>query len=365
MAQVEEGTDWVGAGLNFRAPEFLRRGTAVAVAVRDARGLATDLSPHNPDGSVRWSPYTVDNKIRGDLFAIVRDNNTGTIVTNTEANEGFVHLGPQKDGDGPAWKPKVTNDHFMILQDIYPYDSDLTEQSEPFGLSPVDTGSPWVQRLRDRRPYVDADGNSLMEDPGQLGAVFGQLLTGANPARQFLFFRKRDWNGLPIYSCDVVSYCKLDDLGNSKMDKKDSEAAELTFLPTPDQRCMAVQDGVYQPVLKYRIWGGAGWTALGGLPVFGGATPVATATTALHATLAFTTPTGTGDPWTYVVQPTTDDGSTWGTAITPTDVSVSGDTVTLSFAAAAGAQKFRAVATGTNGATANSAKSNSITVAAT
>ena len=37
--------------------------------VRDARGSATEISPHNVDGSVRWSPFSQDNKWRGDLLA--------------------------------------------------------------------------------------------------------------------------------------------------------------------------------------------------------------------------------------------------------------------------------------------------------
>ena len=43
------------------------------MAFRDARGAATNLSPHNPDGSIRWWPFSADNKIRGDLFKILRD----------------------------------------------------------------------------------------------------------------------------------------------------------------------------------------------------------------------------------------------------------------------------------------------------
>lgn len=362
MTIPDTGTDWIGAGLDLRGPEFLRRGTGVAVLARDARGAATNVSPHNEDGSMRWSPFAADGDPRDDLLAIIKPD--GYFQPNPEPNEGFINLGPQKDGDGPSWKPKITNDHFMILQSTEPYASDITEQSEPFSVTPVDTGSPWVQRLRLNRPFTDKDGNSLIEDSGLQNAVYARLVTNANPGRQFLFFRSTEWGGLPVYSCDVIALARLDDIGNSKMDKKDSEASELTYLPVADGRCMAVQDGIYQPVKIYRIWGGAGYTALGGLPVFGGSAPVATATTALHATLAFTEPTGPSDPWTYKVQQSTDGGSTWGSAITPSSVSVSTGTVTLAFAAVAGASKFRAVATGTNGASANTANSNSATIAA-
>ena len=362
MTIPETGVDWVGAGLSLRAPESLRRGTGVAVLARDARGSATDVSPHNEDGSMRWSPFAADGDPRDDLLSIIKPD--GYFQPNPEPNEGFINLGAFKDGDGPSWKPKITNDHFMILQSTEPYASDITEQSEPFSVTPVDTGTPWVQRLRLNRPFTDVDGNSLIEDSGLQNAVFARLVTNANPGRQFLFFRSTEWGGLPVYSCDVIALARLDDLGSSKMDKKDSEASELTYLPVADGRCMALQDGVYQPVKMYRIWSGAGYTAFGGLPVFGGSAPTAATSVALTATLAFTEPTGPSDPWTYRVQPTTNDGSTWGSAITPTTVSVSTGTVTLTFPAAAGEQKFRAVATGTNGASANTAKSNGITVAA-
>jgi hypothetical protein len=89
---------------------------------------------------------------------------------------------------------------------------------------------------------------------------------------------------------------------------------------------------------------------------------VATAGSTGLATLAFAVPTGTGDPWTYTAQSSTDSGVTWGTAITPTSVAVSGGTVTLSLSGlTAGAKKLRATVTGTNGATATTPVSNSIT----
>lgn len=361
MTIPEVGTDWISAGMDLRAPELLRRGTGVAVLARDARGTATDLSPHNPDGSMRWSPYAADMGLRDDLLQILKPS--GYFQPNPDPNQGFVHLGPQKDGDGPSWKPKVTNDRFMILQDIEPYDTDITELEEPFSVTPVDTGTPWVQRLRNNNPFSDEDGNSLIEDVGKQNAVFARTSSSRNPGRQFLFFRVREWAGKPIYSCDVVTLAKWDDLGNSKMDKKDSEAAEISYLPVKDGITMAMIDGVYQPVKMYRIWGGSGYAALGGLPTFSATLPTATATTALSATLAFPEPTGPSDPWTYTAQQSTDDGVTWGTAIEPEDVSVSSGTVTLTLTGlTAGASKLRAVATGSNGLSANSPASAEVTI---
>ena len=363
MAIPEVGTDWITAGMDLRAPELFQRGTGVAVLSRDARGTATNLSPHNPDGSIRWSPFAQDMALRPDLLLILKPG--GYFTPNPEANEGFIHLGPQKDGDGPSWKPKVTNDRFMIVQDIEPYDTQVTELEEPFSVTPVDTGTPWVQRMRNNSPFSDEDGNSLIEDVGKLNAVYARTQNSRDPGRQFLFFRARFWNGKPIYSCDVVALAKWDDLGNSKMDKKDSEAAEISYLPVKDGHTMAMIDGVYQPVKMYRIWGGSGYAALGGLPTFSATLPVATPGDAGEATLAFAEPTGPSDPWTYTAQQSVDDGVTWGSAIEPDDVSVSSGTVTLSLSSlTSGASKLRAVATGTNGLSANSPASASATITA-
>jgi len=362
------GGSWQGAGLNDRAPEFLRRGKAKAAQVRDALGSATDISPHNADGSVRWSPFAQDGTLRLDLVA--RRKVGGIYVTVTDANEGFYGTGAFKEGDGPSQEPKITQDRFMIEQSNSPYDTELTEEVEPFSFTMVDTADPVYQRLRNNLPLYDQNGNSLVEDPGWTNAGYGRLLNGQNPGRQFLFLRERFWNGLPVWSVTGVALARLDDIGNSKQDKKDSEGAKLTYLPVDDGRFMAYQDGELQPVITYTWWGGAGWTAFGWVPELSATAPVATAGTAGEATLAFAEPTGPGDPWNYSdapagVQQSTDAGVTWGSLIEPDSVSVVGGTVTLSLSGlTAGASLLRANVKGTNGAVATTPNSNSITVAA-
>lgn len=363
------GGSWNGAGLNDRAPEFLRRGKAKAVSVRDARGAATDISPHNPDGSVRWSPFAQDNTMRLDLHARKKVAN-GTYQTILTPNEGLFGLGAFKEGDGPSIDPKITNDRFMIEQSNSPYDTDLVEEVEPFSVTPVDTADPVYQRLRYNLPLTDANGNSLVEDPGFTDAGYGRLTNGRNPGRQFFYLRERFVNNLPVWSVTGVSLARLDDIGGSKMDKKDSEGAKLTYLPVEDGLFMAMQDGEYQPVLVYTWWGGAGWTALGGVPELSATAPVATPTAAGTATLAFPEPTGPGDPWSYDeapagVQVSTNAGSTWGSLIEPDSVSVAGGTVTLTVSGlAAGATLLRANVKGTNGAVATTPNSNSVTITA-
>lgn len=366
MTQPAEGGSWVAAGLNDRAPAFLRRGKPKAAAVRDARGAATDISPHNPDGSVRFSPFAADNTLRLDMFA--RRMVNGIYVTVTTPNLGLYGTGAFKQGDGPSMEPKITQDRFMIEQSSQPYDTEITEEIEPFSFTMVDTADPVYQRLRNNLPLSDQNGNSLVEDPGWLNAGYGRLLNGRNPGRQFFFLRERFWNGLPIWSVTGAALCYLDDIGNSKMDQQESEGAKLTYLPTDDGRMMAFQDGEYQPVLTYTWWGGKGWTALGGAPELSATAPTATPTGSGGVTLAFPEPTGPGDPWNYSdapagVQFSTDNGVTWGSLIEPDDVAVSSGTVTLTLTGIpTGSKRFRAVVKGTNGVTATTPNSAAITV---
>jgi len=368
VTQPLTGTTWGGAGLADLSPEFLERGNPVQVLVRDARGTATNISPHNEDHSVRWSPFAQDNTWRDDLVA--RKKVDGYWVTNPEPNQGFLTTGAFKDGDGPSTKPKVNSDPFRIVQTNWPYHTMITEESEAFSFTPVDTGLPWNQHLRKNLRLSDSSGNIIVPDPGQQNAGYSRLASGGNPGRQFLVVRELYITDEPIYKVDGYSLARSSDFGSSKKDKKDSEAAELTYEPELDNIMMAwAYNGrgelEYQPILMHTWYGGPGWTALGGVPVLSVVAPVATPTTALHATLAFAEPTGPGDPWEYTVQQSTDGGTTWGSAITPTSVSVSTGTVTLAFAALAGASKFRATVVGTNGATATTPNSNSATIAAT
>ena len=126
MTQPVTGTTWNLAGLADLGPEFLERGNPIQSLVRDARGSATDISPHNSDGSVRWSPFSQDNKWRGDLVARRKVNNQWRTVA--DANQGFLTLGGFKDG--PQNKPSVRSNQFRVVQVNYPYHTQLTEESE-------------------------------------------------------------------------------------------------------------------------------------------------------------------------------------------------------------------------------------------
>lgn len=364
------GTTFNGAGFSNLNPESFEQGPNVTVLIRDARGAATDISPHNSDGSVRYSPFAQDNKWRGDLLARKKVN--GYWITNPNANEGFLSTGNFKDGNGPGKKPGVKTNMFRILANNWSYHTTVTEESEPISFLPVDTGLPWLNHLRYNLRLSDNNGNIIVPDPGATNFGASRLLTAQNPGRQIFIVRQfYPPSGLPILKVDGYALCRWSDVGNSKVgDKQDGEGAELTYEPEPDGIMMAMAfnaDGEleYQPVLMHTWYGGAGWTALGGVPTLSSTAPVATALIAAgEATLVFAEPTGPGDPWTYTVQQSTDGGSTWGPAIDPDDVAASSGTVTLSLSGlTSGASKLRATVAGTNGATATTPNSNSITVA--
>jgi hypothetical protein len=266
MSLPSTGTTWDDAGFNDLDPRFLERGKLRQVLVRDARGAETDISPHDSVGAVKWSPFAQDGKWRDDLLAWKREN--GVWVANSDTNEGWHAVGAFKDGDGPTSKPNIKNDDFMILQSNFPFDSDVIEEGEAFSLTPVETAKPLVRRLRYNLRLNDpTTGDSVVENPGYEDAGWGRTLSGDNIERQFLVVSQFKKGGLPVYKVDGYALAKLEDIGNSKQDKKDSEAAELSYVPLPDGYFMAYQDGVYQPVLRYTWVGGEGWADLFNSPV--------------------------------------------------------------------------------------------------
>lgn len=261
MTLPATGTTWDEAGFADTDSRFLERGKLTAALIRDARGAATNISPHsNAAGTVSWSPFAQDGKWRDDLFAFKRVN--GAWTPNTATNEGFHLVGAFAQGNGPQHKPAIRNDDFMIEQSNFPFDTDITEEGEPFTFQAVETAKPTIRRLRYNLPLNAANGTALVELPGAANAGWGRPLDGENIERQVLLVREFKKGGLPVYKVDGYSLCKLTDIGNSKLDKKDSEAAELTYQPLPDGYFMASVDGEYRPILVWTWVGGAGWAAL-------------------------------------------------------------------------------------------------------
>ncbi|EUA18473.1 putative gp13 [Mycobacterium xenopi 3993] len=188
-------------------------------------------------------------------------------MPNTSPNEGFHLVGAFKEGDGPNTKPNIKNDDFMILQSNFPFDSDVVEEGEPFSFTGVETAKPLMRRLRNNLRLNADNGDVLVELPGLPNAGWSRPIDADNPGRQVLLVREYRKNGLPVYKVDGYAFCKLTKLGESKMDKKDSEAAEMEYTPLPDGFFMAMVDGEYRPVIKHTWVGGAGWAAQYGSPV--------------------------------------------------------------------------------------------------
>jgi len=260
MALPTTGATWDAAGFADLDNRFLERGKLRQVLIRDARGAATNISPHNPDGTVNFSPFALDGTWRNDLLAYTQIN--GEWEYNYLPNQGFHIAGAFRDTMGPNTKPRIRNDDFLILQSNFPYDSDIVEDAEPFSFSAVETAKPLIRRLRNNLPLNDANGNVLVEAPGMLPAGWAKPVDADNVERQILLVSQFNKRGLPVYVVDGYSLCRLSNIGASKKDKKDSEAAELEYEPLPDSFFMAVVDGVYRPILKYTWVGGTGWAAM-------------------------------------------------------------------------------------------------------
>lgn len=265
MTQPATGTDWKPGGFGDTDNRFLERGGKIAVLVRQARGTATDISPHNSNGSVKFSPLAQNGQLRDDLFGWRRTN--GIWAPVEDDNEGFHLLGAFKEGDGPTTKTDFNDDDYMIEQSNFPYDTDRVKEDEPFTLTPVDTLRPVLRRIRYGLPLADEDGNNLVEYPGQPNTGYGRPVEYTPRNYQFLLMREFNKPEGVVRTIKGYALCKNNNIGDAKMGKKEAEAAPLTMKPIPDGIMMAVIDGEYQPVLMFEWIGGPGYDAMYGSPV--------------------------------------------------------------------------------------------------
>jgi hypothetical protein len=354
MTRPSTGVDWNTGGFGDTDSRFFIRGGRQAVCIRQNRGTLTDMSPAN------FTPFAQDGQLRNDLFAQVYMG--GYWVTNPNPNLGFWLLGAFKEGTGPTEDPKLDKDDYMIEQSNRPYDTDIVKEDNMIKVTPVETLRPFLKRVRRNLPLLDNSGNIIVEDPGQTDVFWGTPVDTDFVDWQLLTLHARRKGGKDLVVARGFPLCKLVDKGTSKMDKKESDASDLSFEPVPDGLMV---DLAGRPIIDGEWVAGDGWTALGGVPVLSATPPVATPTTTGKATIAFADPTGTGDPWTYAVEKSVDAGATWTAAVKddPGSTSSTGGTTTIKVKSlAAGATLLRAKVTGTNGATATTPSSNSITV---
>lgn len=261
MTRPSTGTTFTAGGFNDVDNRFNEDRTGLlAVLIRDARGASTNISPHNEDGSVHWSPFATDGKLRDDLFAFKRDN--GIWVPNDATNEGWHLAGAFSEGRGPSTKPSIDTDEQMIEQSNQPFDSVLTKEDEPFSFTAIETAKPFLRRLRNNLRLVDDNGNSLVETPGGVDVGWAKPIDADSIDRQALFVRARRRQGKTLFTVEGWACAKVSDIGTSRPGKK-GESAEITMRPLPDGYFMAHQDGEYMPVIKYTWVSGDAWTAIG------------------------------------------------------------------------------------------------------
>jgi hypothetical protein len=265
MAIPSTGTTWKSGGFNDVDSSFLERGGKMAAFCRQAQGAATNLSPHSDSaGTVNWAPFAADGQLRDDLFAFIKSG--GYWIPNPTDNEGFHLLGAFKEGDGPTVKSDSSDDDYMIEQSNFPFDSDRVKDDIPFTLTPVETLKPVLRRIRNGLPLVNANGDNLVEYPGQANTIYVTPLDYTPINYQFLLLREFNKPSGKIQTVKAYDLVKINKIGDSKFGKKDAEAAELTCKPLPSGFFMGVQDGEYQPIIKAEWIGGPGYAALYGSP---------------------------------------------------------------------------------------------------
>lgn len=249
MAIPVTGTEWKTSGAVDIDSRFLERGGNVAVFIRDYRGAATDISPAS------FSPFAQDGRIRDDLLAYKRT--AGVWALNETANEGWWALGAFQEKKGPERRPNTKNDDFLVLQSNWPFDSDLTGEGEVVRLTPVETLKPLVKRIRYNLPITDSDGTPLVEDLGEDDFFVGKPVEADPVQRQLLLLRRRAQTGGEVLTAEPFPLVKLTDIGTSKKDKQDADAAELSFTVIPDPYFVDV-DGT--PIVT-GVWiAGDAWT---------------------------------------------------------------------------------------------------------
>lgn len=372
MTIPSTGTTWRGSHVADVDSRFNDRTGLAGIAIRDNRGAATNISPWAAGSppTRNWSPFALDGKIRSDLFAAIRVN--GEWTTNPDPNEGFWQIGALSEDGGPERATEINNDNQMILQSNAPFDSILTTEGRSINFTGVETLKPMMKRLRMNLALSDSSGNSIVEDPGQENFVIGKPVDSDAVDRQILAFFAKKVGGKYLYTCEGYGLCRLNNIGNFRRSKTDPDAGELGYMVLPDPFLVSKDPNNPDsdeliPVMWCEWQAGDGWTAIGGLPVWPGSAPVATQTGTTTATVSAADPTGAGDPFTITWEKAVSPFTTWTAAtvgsITEDTPSAGFTTYNITGLTTATQYKFRGTAEGTNGQTATTQDSNSITTA--
>lgn len=286
------------------------------------RNLADPSVGLNADGD--FSPFAEDGTLRNDLIG--------------PDGLGFYHLGALHE-DGTEIKSDTSSDETMIAQSVRAVRYDLKSDTDTVQIRASES-TPLTDALRFDKPLDN------LEDYGKAGYVIKKDADTKLIERQViaLGFDGENFVG------QVFPRMQVKDKAGSNMNKKDVDDVDITLgaLLCPF---------VMSPVLLARE--GAAWRGLQGAPVFAAA-PVATAISGQQATVAFAMPTSGSSTYTYMVEKSSDSGTTWTTA---TPVSTTGTTsvvITVSGVTSSLSWQFRVKATGSNAMTTTSSVSNTV-----
>jgi hypothetical protein len=263
MAQPSVGTTLSAGGfLDIHRP-FVERGGAQAVLIRDNRGAATDMSPFNQNGTVKWSPFALDGQLRPDMF--IRKRVNGKFEYVDDANEGWWHIGANTDDGGAEREPDISSDDLMVLQSKYPIDSETTEKSYTVRFVAIQSADPLIHQLESELPLCDNAGDPLVPLPGEPDYFNGPTLDlEATAEYQIGLIYGRRTSGGFIYRFEGYPAAKLDDQASKQRSKTDADTADLKYKVLPNEYFMRpdpMGSGALVPGY-FGVWfGGPGWDA--------------------------------------------------------------------------------------------------------
>jgi len=310
-------------------PLKVRKWPVVDLLIRDyraadgtIRNLADPAVGLNDDGI--FSPFAADGTLRNDLLG--------------PAGLGFYHLGALHE-DGIEMKSDTSSDETMIAQSIRPVRYDLKSDNDTIQIRASES-SPLTDVLRFDKPLDD------IEDYGKAGYVIKKDANTKLIERQVIAL---GFDGEHL-AAQVFPRMQVKEKSGSNFNKKDVDGVDITLgaLLCPF---------VMSPVILCRE--GAAWRGLQGAPVFAAA-PAAAALAGQQATVTFAMPTSGSSTYTYVVEKSSDGGTTWTTATPVSTAGTATVVITVSGVTSSLSWKFRVKATGSNAMTTTSSQSNTV-----
>lgn len=298
MTQPSTGSAWTDVyGFN---PLGIRKGIIVNILIRDYKGSATNLrdTAVGLNGKGLFTPYAVDGLYRSDL------------TSTTFPGGQWYDVGALSE-DGIRISPDISVEEVRVAQARRSQRFDVGQENDEIRFVCRET-NPVVDALRFDLPLAN------LPDVGSLDYTVIKPMESPLQERQAIAFAE-DGDHRFAY---IFPRLARKDVGESNLNRQDPDDLELTYGAIP---CPFADTPVYV------VRDGEGWRDQGGAPVWAAA-PVATASGATTASLAFAAPRLAFDPQpdtlTYTVERRAGSGS-WTSATTGTPT-VSGNNVTIS-----------------------------------